>query len=137
MKKTTRSKMKGNKINYPIGDFLVRLKNAIISGNTEVSVPKTKLIKAVVDVMKKEGFFTDVKSDEKQLTVTLAIRRKEPVLMDVKLVSKPGLRVYMKVDELDSLRGPFMVILSTPMGIMSGREAIKKKMGGEVIAKLY
>jgi small subunit ribosomal protein S8 len=125
------------KMNYPIGDFLIRLKNAVIAGRKEVNVPVTKLLKSVAEVLKKEGFLSDVKADEDNLSVTLAIRRKEPILMDVQLVSKPGLRVYMKLDELQSKKGPYIAIVSTPLGVMSSQEAIKKKTGGEVIAKIF
>ena len=129
--------MTSKKINYPVGDFLIRLKNAVIAGNKEVSVPETKLIKAVASVLKKEGYVENIKVGEGNMVVSLAIRRKEPVLMNIKLVSKPGLRIYMKVDELENIRGPFFVILSTPLGILTGREAVKKSIGGEVIARIY
>ncbi len=136
MNKTVKKQM-SRKIGYPVGDFLIRLKNAVISGNKEIVVPETKLIKAVSSVLKKEGYISDIQSNGKVMTIGLTIRRKEPVLMDVKLVSKPGLRIYMKVDELETQRGPFFMILSTPLGIMTAREAIKKRTGGEVIAKIF
>jgi small subunit ribosomal protein S8 len=125
------------KINYPIGDFLIRLKNAVIAGNKEVVVPTTKLIKSVSQVLKKSGFISEIKENEGSMSVTLAIRRKEPVLMDVRLISKPGLRIYMKVDELEKAKGPYVAILSTPLGIMTAMDAIKKKTGGELIARIY
>jgi small subunit ribosomal protein S8 len=136
MQKIKNNKL-SKKINYPIGDFLIRLKNAVIAGNKEIMVPSTKLIKSVSEVLKKAGYLSEVKYETAVTTVSLAIRRKEPVLMDVRLVSKPGLRIYMKVDELESQKGPFIVILSTPSGIMTGQEAIKKRIGGEVIARIY
>lgn len=125
------------KINYPVGDFLIRMKNAVIAGNKEITVPATKLIKSVAHVLKNMGYITELNSQDGTLTVSLAIRRKEPVLMNVKLVSKPGLRVYMRVDELESIKGPFTIILSTPLGIMTAKDAIKKRTGGEVIAKIF
>lgn len=132
-KKTITSK----NMNYPVGDFLIRLKNAVIAGNKEISVPTTKLIKSVALVLKNGGFISDINNQGGSITVNLAIRRKEPVLMDVKLVSKPGLRIYMKVEELESIKGPFVIILSTPLGIMMARDAVKKRVGGEMIAKIY
>lgn len=125
------------KINYPVGDFLIRLKNAVIARNKVVKSPATKVVKSVAEILKSEGFLETLTVDGGVMTATLSIKRKEPVLMDVKLVSKPGLRIYMKLDELRKQVGPFVLILSTPLGILTGKNAIKKKTGGEVIAKIY
>lgn len=123
--------------NYPIGDFLSRIKNAALAKKREVEVDSTKLIAAVAKVLKKEGFLSEIKKDKNKLKVKVAYMRKEPVLIDLKLVSKPGLRIYMGAKELEAIRGPFFFILSTPDGIMTTREAIKKRVGGEVIVKIW
>jgi small subunit ribosomal protein S8 len=123
--------------NYPVGDFLIRIKNALLSGKREVSVGSTKLIKEVAKTLKREGFLSEVSEKKGKLTVKLMIRAKEPVLMDLKLISKPGLRIYMRVDELEAIKGPEVYILSTAQGVMSSKEAIKKRVGGEVIAKVF
>jgi len=124
-------------LNYPVGDFLIRLKNAAMAERSVVSANKSKLNKAVAEALKKEGFLDEVKEEKDGLTVKLSFRKKEPVLLDVKLVSKPGLRIYMNVEELVAKKGPSVVILSTPLGVLSAKDAIKKKVGGEVIAEIF
>ena len=123
-------------VNYPVGDFLVRLKNAAIAGNKEIELSTSKLIKNVALALKKEGLLASVEEKSGNLTVILSYRKKEPVLMDVKLVSKPGLRIYIGVDELAKKRGPSVLILSTPIGVITGKDAIKKRVGGELIAEI-
>lgn len=124
-------------VNYPVGDFLIRLKNAAFAKRKDVVVPSTKLIKAVAEVLVKEGYLDKVTADNGNLIATLKYKAKEPVLMNLKLKSKLGLRVYMNVDELKAVRGSYILILSTPLGVMSSREAIKRNAGGEVIAEVY
>ena len=77
-------------VNYPVGDFLIRIKNAALAGKREIDVSETKLIKAVADVLKKEGYLEKVTEKQGKLNIRLAFRRKEPVLFKLKLVSKPG-----------------------------------------------
>jgi small subunit ribosomal protein S8 len=124
-------------INYSIGDFLVRIKNATLAGRKEMEVDNTKLIESIAKVLKKEGILTEVKKKEGILTVKLAYRKKEPILMDLKLISRPGLRIYMGADELSAIKGPSYFVLSTPKGIMTSREAIKERIGGEVIVEIW
>lgn len=135
MKKNTISRS-GN-VNYPIGDFLIQIKNAALAVKGEISVEKTKFIKSVAITLKKEGYLTDVKDEAGILTVTLAFHKKEPLLLGLKLVSRPGLRIYMSADDIENQRGPEMLIISTPKGVMSAKEAIKKRLGGEVIVKVW
>ena len=125
-----------SKINYPIGDFLIRLKNAAIARHKKVAVNPSNFIRTTALVLKKEGYLDDVLDEGGKIVVSLSYRKKEPVLLDVKLVSKPGLRVYISVDELQKKRGPEVAILSTPLGVMSIREALKKRVGGEIIAEV-
>jgi small subunit ribosomal protein S8 len=124
-------------INYSIGDFLVRIKNTALAGKKEFEVDNTKLIESVAEVLKKEGILTEVKKKDGILMVKLAYRKKEPILMNLKLVSKPGLRIYMGADELSAIRKPSFLVLSTPKGIMTSFEAIKKRIGGEVIVEIW
>ena len=124
-------------INYSLGDFLVRIKNATLAGKKEFEVDVTKPIESIAKVLKKEGILTEVKKKEGKLTVNPAYRKKEPVLMDLKLVSRPGLRIYMDADELSAKRGPSYFVLSTSRGVMTSREAIKERIGGEVIVEIW
>src|SRR3990167_429922 len=109
--------------NYPVGDFLIRIKNAAKAGHKDVVVDSTGLIKAV--------------EKAKKLTLRLTYKKKEPLLIDLKLVSKPGLRVYMSRDELQKRRRSSILILTTPLGVMSSAKALKKGVGGEVIAEVW
>ncbi|QQS38957.1 30S ribosomal protein S8 [Candidatus Woesebacteria bacterium] len=124
-------------VNYPIGDFLIQIKNASLAGNEKVSVAKTKYIKSVAEALKKERYLTEVVDDDGVITVTLAFHKKEPLLFGLKLVSRPGLRRYMSVDDLEKHRGPETLILSTAHGVLSSKDAIKLRVGGEVIAKIW
>ncbi len=122
--------------NYHIADFLIRLKNASMANLKEVTMPSTNMIIAVAETLKSENFLNDVKVDGKNITVKLSIYKKSPVLSNVTIISRPGLRIYMSVDDIEAIKSPEVYILSTPKGILSGRNAIKERVGGEVIAKV-
>jgi small subunit ribosomal protein S8 len=123
-------------MNYPIGDFLVQIKNAVMAKHKIVETRSSKLIKNVANALKKEGFLDEVKEKDGKLSVRLTIRKKEPLLTNVILISKPGLRIYMSADDLEKIKDPYIYIVSTPKGVMTGKDAIKKRLGGEVIAKV-
>lgn len=122
--------------NYHIADFLIRLKNASMANLKEVTMPTTNLINAVANTLKDERFLNEVLVKDGKITVKLSIYMKKPVLKDVTIISRPGLRIYMNVDEVEAIKSPDVYILSTPKGVMSGKQAIKKRVGGEVIAKV-
>ncbi len=124
-------------INYPVGDFCIRMKNAAMSGQKEFRVPETKLVRAVAEVFRKEKYLDTVTRDEKELVCSLAYRKKEPILLDLKLVSKPGLRIYRNVDELSRHKGASWLVVSTSQGVKSAAEALKKGVGGEVIVEVW
>lgn len=125
-------------INYPIGDFFIRLKNSLQAGVYELEVPKTKLIKKVASLLEKKGFLSYLEERKETLFLHIKVVKKTPVIVDVELVSKPSLRVYWKVEDLKKglKKGPGIYILSTPKGVLSSDEALKKNVGGEVIAKI-
>lgn len=122
--------------NYPVGDFLIQLKNSALASRKYVSVNSTKLVKAVAETLKKMGYLTEVNQQGGTLNVTLAFQNKTAILTDVILVSKPSRRVYMGSDEIGQIKSPYLMILTTTSGIMSSKDAIKEKLGGEVIAKI-
>ncbi len=122
--------------NYPIGDFLIRIGNAAIVGKEEIRVASTKLIKEAAIVLKKAGYLAEIEEKKGILTVRLAIKNKKPVLMRVKLVSRPGLRIYMGANEISKKKGPSKYLLTTPKGILLSNEAAKENVGGEVIAEI-
>lgn len=122
--------------NYQIGDFLIRLKNAAMAGIKEVTFFKSNMVLDVAKTLKSEGFVESIVEDAKTISVKLAIFSKKPVLSNIKIVSRPGLRIYMNVDEIESYKKPDVLILTTPKGIMSGTKAKKERVGGELIAKV-
>ncbi len=124
--------------NYNGGDFLIRVKNASLAGRDELSLRNTKFILSIAQALKKEGFLSEATKEKDILTVKIAKSHKKPVLMNLKLVSKPGLRVYKSVDEIKSRKsGSSILILSTPKGVMSNKNAVKENVGGEVIAEIW
>lgn len=125
-------------ITDPIGDLLARIRNAANAGHRSLVVPYSHFKEAVCRVMEKEGYLTDVKKDKGNILITLAFKRRHPVITSVKNVSRPGLRVYKKKDELKRvLGGQGVSIISTPKGVMSGKEAREKGLGGEVLAEVW
>lgn len=123
-------------VNYPVGDFLIQIKNAARAKRKVVSVRSTKLIKAVADTLVKAGYLNESKINEGQLDAVLTYRKKAPVLLNITLVSKPGLRIYMNAAELEKRRAPSILVISTPKGVMSSKDALKNRVGGEVIAEV-
>ncbi len=122
--------------NYPVGAFLISLKNASMAKNKTVTLMANKEIVAIAEALKKLGYLDEVKKEKNLITVSLAFRFKKPVLMNLKLVSKPGLRIYMGVDEIEKKKGPSTYLISSPKGIISTRDAVKTRTGGEVIAEI-
>lgn len=124
-------------VNYQIGDFLIRIKNTVLAGKKEVETTNIKVVKACALALKKAGFLEDVKVDGKKLIAKVAFRNKKPVIFNIKLISKPGLRIYQDVSEIRSKKGPSVLVLSTSKGILTSPEALKKMVGGEVIAEIW
>ena len=128
---------KYTKTNYSIGDFLIRIKNAGMAGNKEVSAVTNTKILALANTLKKMRILDTVAVKDGLITVTLAFQDKKPVLMDLRLVSKPGLRIYMTIADIEAKRGPSTYVISTPKGVLSSKEAKKLRVGGEVIAEIW
>jgi small subunit ribosomal protein S8 len=123
--------------NYSVGDFLIRIKNAAMAGNKSVEYKAEKQIVAVAEALKKLGFLDTVKREKEVITVTLAFKNKKPVIMNLKLITKPGLRIYMGADEIDKKKGPSTYLLTSPKGVISSKEAVKGRVGGEIIAQIW
>lgn len=121
----------------PIADMLTRIRNAARAGHTSVALPSSKLKEAVARVLQSTGYLSRVEvTPGIPATLTLEIRYhgKEPVLLEVTRVSKPGKRTYVGWQEIPRVKNGYgIAVLSTPQGIMSGEEARKKKVGGEFI----
>jgi small subunit ribosomal protein S8 len=123
--------------NYPVGDFLIRIKNAALGRRKEVAFPKTKMVLALAQALKKEGFLDEVKSVKNEVTVSLKYQKKEPAVLGIKLISKPGLRVYMNANELSKIRKPSVILVSTPKGILNAWQAAKQRLGGELVVEVW
>lgn len=124
----------------PIADFLIRIKNASLAGGRLVNAPYSKVKESLALILQKEGYLAKVETKEtnnkKNLAVSLSEKRKLSVI-EVKRISRPGCRVYAKAQEVFRLgRGVGLVILSTPVGLMTNKEARKKHLGGEVLCKI-
>ena len=129
-------------MNYTIGDFIIQLKNAALSRKKELVTPYANIKNAVGKVLVKEGFLESVKTEttdgRKMLVVALRYARRKPTLTDVVLVSKPSLRVYIEAKEIGKKQGRNeTAIISTNVGILTGRDAMKKKVGGELLFKIF
>ncbi len=129
-------------MNYLIADFLLRIKNAYLARRREVVAPYSNVNKEIGKVLVKLGFISSVKEvtdgKKRSLEVVLRYVRRKPVVTDVQIISKPSLRVY--VDKLhlakEMRRDAMTTIVSTSSGIMSGEEAKKKGVGGELLFKI-
>lgn len=122
----------------PVADALVRIKNGYMTSKPEVGIPYSKLIFNLCRILKKEGYVGEVKKGKQEIRVTLKYSGKISVLTDVKRVSKPGLRVYKGVKELPKvLNGLGVAIISTPLGLMTEKQAKKLGVGGEVMALVW
>ncbi len=122
--------------NYFVGDFLIRVKNAARAKNKDIVFSESKYVFELAKALSRIGVVEEVKKIKEGITLSLTYKNKKPVLRDIKLVSKPGLRVYMGADEIGAKRGPSTFLISTPVGILSTKEALKKRVGGEVIAEI-
>ena len=126
-----------------IADMLTRIRNANAMRYTEVKVPASKLKLELARILKEEGFITDYKVLEETaqglILITLKYGpKKERVITGLKRISKPGLRVYAKKEEVPKvLNGLGIAIISTSKGIMTDKEARKENLGGEVLAYIW
>ena len=125
-----------------IADMLTRIRNANQMRYEEVKVPASNIKKEIARILKEEGFIKDYKivSDDAQGTIVLTLKynKKERVITGLKRISKPGLRVYAKNDEVPKvLNGLGIAIISTSKGIMTDKEARKQNIGGEVLAYIW
>ncbi len=125
-----------------IADLITRIRNAIMVGKTEIRVPTSKLKVAVTEGLKSAGYLEDYEIEEGKPRDTLhVIINKENMpakITEISKVSKPGRRVYVGVEEIPVIKsGRGLVLLSTSKGIMTGREAKKQRLGGEILVKVY
>ena len=127
----------------PIGDMITRIRNAQMRQLNKVTVPNSKFRTKVLDILKKEGFIINYKSSEDadkkfNILVELKYNNGEPVIKEIKRISKPGRRIYAKASSIPKIQnGLGLAIISTPQGVMSDVEARKNNIGGEVICRVF
>ena len=127
----------------PIADFLTRIRNANMVRHDSVEVPASKIKKDIAEILKSEGFVRDVEyiEDDKQGVIRVFLKYsadKTRVITGLKRISKPGLRTYVKSDDVPKvLNGLGIAIISTSEGVITDKEARAKKIGGEVLAYVW
>lgn len=127
----------------PIADMLTRIRNANTVGHSTVEIPASKMKKSIAGILTAEGYIKgfDVIEDDKQGTIKIYMKYgadKERVISGIKKISKPGLKVYAKSDEVPKVLGGLgIAIISTSNGIISDKEARKLGVGGEVICYVW
>ncbi|HEY8340309.1 MAG TPA: 30S ribosomal protein S8 [Egibacteraceae bacterium] len=127
----------------PVADMLTRIRNANLAYKEEIEMPSSKLKVAIADILKREGYIRDylVEPTKPQPTLRLALkysRNRERAITGVRRISKPGLRVYAKRDEVPRVLGGLgIAIVSTSLGLLTDREARKRGVGGEVLAYVW
>ena len=125
-----------------IADLITRIRNAMMVGKTEIRVPTSKLKVAVVEVLKKAGYIDDYKIEKAEprgiLNVKINAEGTPARINEISKVSKPGRRIYTSAEDIPVVKsGRGIVIISTSKGLMTGREAKKARLGGEILVKVY
>ena len=125
----------------PIADLLTRIRNAQQAGHAAVSMPSSTLKVAISQVLRDEGYidgFAVTEGAKPELNVTLRYHEGRGVISDLKRVSRPGLRIYKKRDDLPEVRSRYgIAIVSTPGGVMTDRAARRAGVGGEVLCTVF
>ena len=130
-------------ISDPIADMLTRVRNAARARHTEVVVPASRTKREIARILTEEGFIADWSEERDGTALVLRLRMKYvdgkvPVVSGLKRISKPGLRVYARKTEIPRVLGGLgIVIVSTSQGIMTGAQARKAQLGGEVLAYVW
>jgi len=125
----------------PIGDMIARIKNAQMRNHSKVSLPSSKFKSKIADVLKAEGYIIDYKiNDDKKpsIEINLKYNAGNPVINTIERISKPGRRIFSSASSLPKINnGLGIAIVSTPQGVMTDVDARKKKLGGEIICKVF
>lgn len=126
----------------PIADLLTRIRNAVMVGKNEITVPSSKLKVTVAKELKKAGYLTDVKVEAAKprdiLVVTINKPGENAQINEITRISKPGRRVYVSASDIPKVKsGRGIVLVSTSKGVVTGHDAIKQRLGGEVLLSVY
>ena len=124
--------------NDPVADLLTRVRNAAGARHETVSVPASRMKAEVARILRDEGFIAGYETGERDLVLKMKYAGKLPAVSGLRRISKPGLRVYARKSEMPRVLGGLgVVIVSTSSGLMTGREAERKGLGGEVLAYVW
>lgn len=127
----------------PIADLLTRIRNASSARHAVVEAPSSKLVEALLKVIKQEGYIRDFKTEatedgHKKVRIELKYVEGQPVFSEIVRISKPGRRVYSACKDLQKVHGGLGIyILSTPKGLLPDYEARQHNVGGEIVCKLF
>ena len=127
----------------PVGDMITRIRNAQMRLLNNVRMPSSKFREKILDVLKQEGYIADYKllsdsNNKGNLSVDLKYNNGLPVIKEIKRVSKPGRRIYVRATSIPKIKnGLGIAIISTPQGVMTDAEARKANIGGEIICKVF
>ena len=129
-------------LNDPIGDMIARIKNAQLRNHKKIELPSSNFKVKIADVLKNEGYIIDYKTfselNKLKLEILLKYNSGNPVISSIQRVSKPGRRIFSSAESLPKINnGLGIAIVSTPKGVMTDIDARKKKIGGEIICKVY
>ena len=132
------AKPRGVAVNDPIGDMLTRVRNAVGARHETVEIPASRLKAGVAKILEDEGYIAGVESTPTSLVLRLKYSGKTPALTGAARVSRPGRRVYARRSEIPRVLGGLgIAIVSTSSGVMTGSEARRKGLGGEVLAQVW
>ena len=127
----------------PVGDFLTRIRNAMRARHQKLDVPASKLKAEIARILKEEGYIANYKPAEEDGMKVIRVYLKyntnnESVIRDLKRVSRPGCRVYQGKNDIRRVQGGFgIAILTTPKGVMTGRQARREGVGGELLCEVW
>ena len=127
----------------PIGDMFTRIRNGQMRLISSIDVPASNFRQKILEVLKNEGYISNFivekkENNKKNLKVDLKYFEGNPVIKEIKRISKPGRRVYSRADSVPRIQnGLGLAILSTPKGVMSDNEARKNNIGGEIICRVF
>ena len=128
--------------NHPVSDLVARIKNGYLIKKDVISTPASKLRENILKILKEEGYianYSKVKDGNfERFDIHLKYHYSKPVVSDIKVISKPGRRVYCRSDEIPLIKnGLGAVVISTSQGVISDHEARSKKLGGEVLFSIF
>lgn len=124
--------------NHHISDLVVRIRNASQRGHLFVSLPDVKIVHSVLLLLQEQGYIGEIKKDNNQICVSLRYIKSDPVIKEIKVVSKPSKRIYSASSDVSLFyNGLGITVLSTPKGVITDAQAREFGVGGEVLCQVF